>query len=66
MKPFNKKRQIVIEVDTNKFVTINVLIIRREQGELTISTKIGYEPAVHRETSIYNPNIVTTDRVKQP
>ena len=64
MKPFNKKRQIVIEVDINKFVTINVSIIRGEQGELTISTKIGNEPAVHRETSIYNPNVVTTDQVK--
>ncbi len=58
MKSFKKERTIIIDVDSNKFVKIDISVIRGENGELTISTKIGDEPWVNRETSIYNPNIV--------
>ncbi len=58
MKSFKKERTIIIDVDSNKFVRIDISLIRGENGELTISTKIGDEPWVNRETSIYNPNIV--------
>ena len=58
MKSFKKERTIVIDVDSNKFVEISISIVRGENGELTISTKIGDELWVNRETSIYNPNIV--------
>ena len=58
MKPFKKERTIEIEVDVNRSVLINISVLRGERGELTISTKIGNEPAVYRETSIYNPNVV--------
>jgi len=58
MKPFKKERTIEIEVDVNRSVLINISVLRGERGELTISTKIGDEPAIHRETSIYNPNVV--------
>ncbi len=58
MKSFKKERTIEIDVDSNKFVRIDISIVRGENGELTISTKIGDEPWVNRETSIYNPNIV--------
>ncbi len=58
MKSFKKERTIEIDVDSNKFIKIDISITRGENGELTISTKIGDEPWNNRETSIYNPNIV--------
>ena len=58
MKTFKKERTIIIDVDSNKFVKIDISVIRGDHGELVISTKIGDEPYVNRETSIYNPNIV--------
>jgi len=58
MKTFKKQRKVTIEIDVDKFIEIEISVIRGESGELTISTKIGDEPWVNRETSIYNPNIV--------
>lgn len=63
METFTKERKINIQVDIDKSVDISVRVVRGEQGELTISTKIGEEPWAHRETSLYNPNIVKFDKL---
>lgn len=55
---FRKERRFIFGVDTDMHVPVVVTVLRGENGELTISTKIGDEPAIHRETSIYNPNVV--------
>lgn len=63
MKTFTKERKMNIQVDIDKSVDISVRVVRGEWGELTISTKIGEEPWDHRETSLYNPNIVKFDKL---
>lgn len=56
-----KERTILFDIDVDKTVKIQVSI-RRDGDSVAIFTKIGDEPAVVRETSIFNPNIVKIEK----